>query len=88
MGIVSAVAIFFIIWWTVLFVVLPFGRRQGDEGDRYLGTQEGTPFDPRIARKAMQTTVISTVVFAIYYVLTQVYGFGFQDLPQIVPPIS
>ncbi len=39
MGIGTAFAIYFIIWWVVLFTVLPFwARSQADEGEVILGT--------------------------------------------------
>ena len=35
----SAVAVFFIVWWTVLFAMLPFGlKTQDDADDVTLGT--------------------------------------------------
>ena len=34
MSVSFAIAIYFIIWWTVLFAVLPIGvRTQGEDGD-------------------------------------------------------
>ena len=34
----SAIAIYFVLWWIVLFVVLPFGvRSQSEDGDRDAG---------------------------------------------------
>lgn len=85
MGIISGVAVFFIIWWTVLFVVLPFGMRVPEGEEQLLGTQEGTPTNPRIGRKALITTAISIVVFAIFYVVTQIIGFSVHDIPAIIP---
>ena len=59
-----AVAIYFVTWWIVLFAVLPFGvRSQEEAGDVVPGTDRGAPLAPLILRKALWTTVISTVVF-------------------------
>ncbi|MFN6985499.1 MAG: DUF1467 family protein, partial [Rhizobium oryzihabitans] len=39
MPLLSVFAIYFIVWWTVLFVVLPIGlRTQAEDGDVALGT--------------------------------------------------
>ena len=39
MPIGSIIAIFFVVWWIVLFAVLPFGvRTQEEEGEVVLGT--------------------------------------------------
>ena len=60
-----AAAIFFTIWFTVLFAVLPFGvRSQHETGDFVAGTDPGAPVEPRLLAKAIWTTVISVVVFA------------------------
>lgn len=82
----SAFAIYFIIWWTVLFTVLPIGvKSQVEDGERALGTERGAPVQARMVRKALITTVISAVLFAIFYYVTIVLGYGVDDLPQIVP---
>ncbi|RFC65255.1 DUF1467 family protein [Fulvimarina endophytica] len=85
MGWVSGLAIFFIIWWTVLFAVLPFGNQIPEGEEQLLGTQEETPSNPRMMKKAMITTVISVLVFGAFYLVTEVLGFSFSDFPQFVP---
>ena len=52
MPVTTAVAIFFLIWWVVLFAVLPFGvRSQHEEGEMAAGTDPGAPVIPRLGRK-------------------------------------
>jgi len=61
----TALAIYFVLWWVVLFAVLPFGvRSQMENGEAIAGTDPGAPSVPRIARKLLWTTVISAVIFA------------------------
>ncbi|MGG2477915.1 DUF1467 family protein, partial [Rhizobium sp. BR5] len=44
MPLLSVFAVYFIVWWTVLFIVLPIGlRTQDDEGDVALGTVASAP---------------------------------------------
>ena len=64
-----AIASFFTIWWVVLFAVLPFGVRSAEEaGEKVpLGSDRGAPVAPRLALKALATTVISIIVFAAFY---------------------
>ncbi len=58
------IAIYFTMWWTILFAVLPFGiRSQGEEPDYVSGTDPGAPVAPRLAIKAVWTTGITTVLF-------------------------
>ena len=60
-----AAAIFFTIWFTVLFAVLPFGvRSQHETGNTVPGTDPGAPVAPRLLAKAIWTTLISSAVFA------------------------
>lgn len=86
MGWLSAFAIFFIIWWTSLFAVLPIGvRTQADAGDVEPGTEAGAPVTHNMGRKLLITTGISVVVFSIFYFLTVIMGWGVDDIPTIVP---
>ncbi|MDH3195682.1 MAG: DUF1467 family protein [Hyphomicrobiales bacterium] len=81
MSLVSALAIYFVIWWLVLFVVLPFGvRSQHEAGDVTLGTEHGAPERPLLARKFAVTTAIAAIVFAAVYIAFAVYGFSLEDM--------
>jgi predicted secreted protein len=63
MAITTAIAIYFLIWWVVLFAVLPWGvRAQG--GDRSPGTDPGAPRVPHLMAKLVWTTLVSAAVFA------------------------
>ncbi len=65
-----AVAVYFTVWWIVLFAVLPWGIRSQDEArDVVPGSDPGAPVLPRLAAKALWTTGISAVVFGFILVL-------------------
>jgi predicted secreted protein len=83
---VSIAAIFFIIWWVVLFATLSFGlETQDDDRDVTLGTVSSAPKGPHMLRAAIRTTIVSLVIFGIFCVLTKVLGFSIDDIPRIVP---
>ncbi|MGA8610408.1 MAG: DUF1467 family protein [Xanthobacteraceae bacterium] len=64
----TAVAIFFLIWWVVLFAVLPWGiRSQHESGEMIPGTDPGAPTVPKLGRKLIWTTVVTSVIFAACY---------------------
>lgn len=80
---VSSIAIFFIIWWTVLFAVLPFGVRNADETGGVIekGNDEGAPVVHGLRWKMAVTTAISVAVFALVYMLLGNGLATFADLP-------
>ena len=60
----TAIAIYFLIWWLVLFAVLPWGvRAQGEDGAP--GTDPGAPLVAHLKAKLVWTTAVSTVVFGV-----------------------
>ncbi|WP_229426506.1 DUF1467 family protein [Microvirga alba] len=59
----GGVALYFIIWWTLLFAVLPFGvRSQVEAGEIVHGTEPGAPAAPALREKAIWTTFVSSAV--------------------------
>ncbi len=79
-------AIFFIIWWTALFVSLPFGlRTQEEAGEVAPGTVASAPAGRHMGRVLLINTAVSIVIFGLFYLVTVVWGIGFDDLPKIVP---
>ena len=70
MSITTAVAIFFLIWWVVLFAVLPWGvRSQHEGGDMVPGTDPGAPMSFKLGRKLLWTTLVAVVIYAGCYVV-------------------
>jgi predicted secreted protein len=63
LGPVGATALYFVIWWTVLFVALPVGvRSQHETGEVVRGSEPGAPSVPGLRFKALLTTLIASVV--------------------------
>jgi predicted secreted protein len=62
----TAFAIYFVIWWIVLFLTLPFGvRSQHEDGEGTPGSDPGAPVATRMGRKLIWTTVLSAIIFAL-----------------------
>ena len=76
----SQAAIFLLIWFVILFAVLPWGVRQ--QTDTEPGHDPGAPANPQIGRKALITTVISLAVWGVYFYVTQILGFSLLALTQ------
>lgn len=76
----TAIAIYFLIWWLTLFVVLPWGiRSQHETGQMAPGTDPGAPVLARLLVKLVCTTVVATAIFAVAYWL-YVHGILTLDL--------
>ena len=59
-------AIYFVMWWIVLFLTLPFGvRSQHEDGEGAPGTDPGAPVLTRMGSKLIWTTIISAVIYGI-----------------------
>ena len=70
MSVTTAVAIYFLIWWLVLFAVLPWGvRSQTEHGEISPGSDPGAPSLPRLGLKLLWTTLVSGLVFGLLYVV-------------------
>jgi len=64
----TALAIYFVAWWIVLFLVLPFGvRSQHEVGDFVPGTDPGAPVVPLLVKKLIWTTVLTAVLCALFF---------------------
>ncbi|WP_319485186.1 DUF1467 family protein [uncultured Cohaesibacter sp.] len=85
MSLVSGLAVYFIIWWLSLFIVLPFGvRTQAEVNDQRLGTTASAPAKAMMVRKAVATTILASVLFGLFYWAIEVQGLG-PDLLSLLP---
>lgn len=55
--------VFAIVWWLILFMVLPFGAAPPDEVEPGMATS--APAKPRMATKLAITTVLAALVTAL-----------------------
>ena len=61
------IVIFVVIWWLVLFMVLPFGVQKDDE--IVGGNDPGAPKNPMLKKKIILTSVISFFLSIIVSVI-------------------
>lgn len=66
MSIMSAIALYGIIWFMTMFIVLPFRQKtQGEAGEVVPGTPSSAPSDAQMWRKVKLVTIIATAAFII-----------------------
>jgi predicted secreted protein len=69
-SIFTALAIYVVIWWIVLFAVLPWGvRSQHESGEMTPGTDPGAPVLTNLRLKLIWTTIVATMVFSAWFVI-------------------
>jgi predicted secreted protein len=83
MSLATAIAIYFIVWWVCLFIVLPFGVRNAHETGEAVeqGNDAGAPVKPMLMRKIIATTILASVVFAGIWGQMRYGWIGFEDIP-------
>ena len=74
MGITGSIIVYVIIWWIIFFSLLPVGIQSNKEvfKDRIGGEDPGAPKNPRIAKKFLLTTLITSIIFMIIYYLVKI----------------
>ena len=88
MTIGTGFALYFLFWWLCIFVVLPFGvRSQAESGDIVPGTEQGAPVKTNLKKKLLINTVLSALVFAVYWFVTVKLGYSLDDIPLPSPEI-
>jgi predicted secreted protein len=77
----SLLAIYFVVWWTILFAVLPWGMRtQEEEGEVVLGTAASAPVRPRLVMKAVWTSIVAAVLVGLFWIAVDRYGLSLSVL--------
>ena len=71
MGLTGSIIIYVMIWWVVFFSVLPFGIKSNKEifKNTIEGNDPGAPKNPKIAKKFLITTIITSILFIMVYYL-------------------
>lgn len=69
MSVVTAFFIYLLIWWTTLFIVLPFNVETHGEQGR--GHDAGAPKFPHLKKKLIFNTLLSAAILAAMYVLVE-----------------
>lgn len=81
MSIISAIVLYAVTWFMVMFVALPIGlRTQGDDDDIVEGTHAGAPSNYRPRRKALIVTLVSFVIWGVLVFVIFSGAVTWQDL--------
>ena len=80
MNVFTSIIVYLIIFWTVLFMVLPWGNRARDipEG----GAAGGAPLNPRVKMKFLITAGVSFILWGIIFALVHFEIIDFYQIAQ------
>ena len=70
MNLETSVAVYLIVWWVVLFSILPLGVVSHAEAGVTPpgGGDPASPVDPRLKHKFIKTTWVSALIFAPFWI--------------------
>ena len=73
MGITGSIIVYVLIWWVIFFSVLPLGIQSTKKKfeERIDGLDPGAPINPRIGKKFLITTIITSIIFIVIYYLVK-----------------
>ena len=80
MSITGLAIIYIIIWWIVFFAILPIDVER-KKLVKIEGEDPGSPENPKMIKKFIYCTVITTILFAIIYLLMK---FEYLNLRNII----
>ncbi|MCO6186088.1 DUF1467 family protein [Rhizobium sp. L1K21] len=80
------VAVYFIVWWFALFLILPTGVfSQHDAGEVTQGTVASAPAKYRATRTILLTTALAAVLYGGWLVLSYYFGISFDTILDLFP---
>ena len=68
MGIVSGFVVFQMIWWIVLFTVLPIGIKTAPDKIQ-TGFATSAPIQLNLRKKLLTTTLISIILWSVIFII-------------------
>ena len=83
-GPITMFAIYIVVWWVVLFTVLPLGTTSETHEPPTDGSQWGAPKMPNLKRKFFTTT---WVAFLLWLFVMWLVFIGWMPLPDLAPPV-
>ncbi len=69
----GSIIVYVLIWWIIFFSILPVGIQSNKEKfkENIEGIDPGAPKNPRIAKKFLITTIITSIIFIVIYYLVR-----------------
>ena len=84
MSITGSIIVYVMIWWIVFFSILPVGIKSNKEFFRVSieGSDPGAPKNPKIGKKFLITTIITSILFIMIYYIVDLGFFNLRNFLQ------
>ena len=84
MGITGSIIVYVMIWWIIFFSILPVGIKSNKEvfRDSIEGVDPGAPKNPKIVKKFLITTIITSILFIMIYYTVDLGFFNLRNFLQ------
>ncbi len=79
MSLTLGFAVYVVIWWLTLFMILPWGISRVNPDDLLPGKDPGAPAKPQLLEKFIITTGVSLVFFVIFYFVYESGVISFRE---------
>lgn len=78
MSITGSLVVFVCLWWIVFFAMLPIDVNR-EKKDNIEGVDPGAPENPKILKKIVLSTAITSIIFIIVYLLVKYEYFNLRN---------
>ncbi len=86
MSLIAIAGFYFVLWWLVLFAVLPFfmTRSQDKAGDVTLGTARSAPARLSLGRVVIANTIVTAIIVGAIVFVVDRYDITFDTIANLV----
>lgn len=78
MGWFTGIIVFVIVWWVVIFMVLPWGAKPPESPEP--GHAPSAPENPRLLQKALVTTAVAGAIWLVIFAVVESGLISFREI--------
>ncbi len=79
MSLTGSLIIYVLIWWIVFFALLPIDVNR-EKKENIIGIDAGAPENPKIIKKFVYSTLITSIIFIIIFLLVKYEYLNIRNL--------
>lgn len=73
----GGIVVFVMIWWTVIFIMLPIGNKQPEKHEA--GMAYGAPANANLKKKLIATTIVTILLWFVVYACMEYKVIDFRE---------